>query len=95
MPTYEYKCIACKHIFEKYQQITSRPLKKCPKCKQRRLVRLIGAGSGVIFKGSGFYCNDYGKKPKKVEGDKKDGKEIKASKAPKKPTNKNKQNKNP
>jgi predicted nucleic acid-binding Zn ribbon protein len=35
------------------------PLRKCPKCGKNKLKRLIGAGAGVIFKGSGFYATDY------------------------------------
>lgn len=35
------------------------PKRKCPKCKKRKLTRLIGAGSGIIFKGKGFYQTDY------------------------------------
>lgn len=42
--------------------------RKCPECKKFKLCRLIGAGSGIIFKGSGFYVNDYAeKKPEKAE----------------------------
>jgi putative FmdB family regulatory protein len=59
MPTYDYECRNCKHSFEEYQSITSAPLKKCPVCGKNTLHRLIGCGAGVIFKGSGFYCNDY------------------------------------
>jgi len=59
MPTYDYKCDGCGHTFELFQSITKRPIRKCPKCGKRKLVRLIGSGSGIIFKGSGFYCNDY------------------------------------
>lgn len=59
MPTYEYKCKSCDHFFEEFQPITSTPLKKCPECKKRTLQRLIGGGSGLIFKGSGFYITDY------------------------------------
>jgi predicted nucleic acid-binding Zn ribbon protein len=36
-----------------------KPLKKCPKCKKPKLRRLLGAGAGIIFKGSGFYQTDY------------------------------------
>ncbi len=61
MPTYEYKCRYCKHVFEAFQAITAEPLKKCPRCKRNELQRLIGAGAGVIFKGSGFYVTDYGR----------------------------------
>ena len=59
MPTYEYKCENCGHQFEQFQSITSKPLRVCPQCGQNKLNRLIGAGSGIIFKGSGFYQTDY------------------------------------
>lgn len=59
MPTYEYKCENCGHQFEQFQSITSKPLRVCPQCGQNTLTRLIGAGSGIIFKGSGFYATDY------------------------------------
>ncbi|AWT60304.1 MAG: hypothetical protein DF168_01510 [Candidatus Moanabacter tarae] len=59
MPTYEYECAACQSRFEVFQSITEDPLKKCPDCKSRRVKRLIGAGAGIIFKGSGFYETDY------------------------------------
>lgn len=61
MPTYEYRCPHCGHEFERHQKASSRWLGKCPKCKKRPQ-RLISAGTCVIFKGSGFYCNDYGRK---------------------------------
>ncbi len=61
MPTYEYECKSCGHKFEKLQSITARPLRKCPRCGAR-VRRLIGAGAGVIFKGSGFYETDYRRK---------------------------------
>ena len=59
MPTYEYVCKHCGYEFEKFQQMTEDHLKTCPKCAKDALKRKIGAGSGVIFVGSGFYCNDY------------------------------------
>jgi putative FmdB family regulatory protein len=59
MPTYDYACKACGHRFEQFQSISSDPLKKCPQCNKAKLERLIGAGAGVIFKGSGFYETDY------------------------------------
>ncbi len=59
MPTYDYVCSACGHRFEEFQTMSSKPLRKCPECKKSALDRLIGAGAGVIFKGSGFYQTDY------------------------------------
>ena len=58
MPTYEYECEKCGHRFEKFQEMSEKPLKTCPEC-QGRVRRLISAGGGVIFKGSGFYKTDY------------------------------------
>ncbi len=59
MPTYEYECQACGHTLEELQSFSDKPLRKCPKCKKLKLRRLISAGAGVIFKGSGFYETDY------------------------------------
>jgi len=59
MPTYEYECSGCHKKLEAFQSMSDAPLKKCPKCGKPRLRRLIGAGAGVIFKGSGFYTTDY------------------------------------
>ena len=59
MPTYEYKCDACGHAFEKFHSITAAPVKKCPVCGKNKVRRLISMGAGLIFKGSGFYITDY------------------------------------
>jgi len=59
MPTYEYKCENCNHLFEHFQSMTSKPLRKCPECGKNKLNRLIGSGAGIIFKGTGFYQTDY------------------------------------
>ncbi|MBL9079503.1 MAG: zinc ribbon domain-containing protein [Planctomycetes bacterium] len=59
MPTYDYLCSACGHRFEEFQSMSAKALRKCPACKKSALERLIGAGAGVIFKGSGFYETDY------------------------------------
>ncbi len=58
MPTYDYKCQDCGHTFEKFQSISARKLRKCPRCGGK-LKRLVGTGAGVIFKGTGFYQTDY------------------------------------
>jgi len=59
MPTYDYKCDACGHAFERFQSITAAPIRKCPDCGRSKARRLIGTGAGLIFKGSGFYITDY------------------------------------
>jgi putative FmdB family regulatory protein len=59
MPTYEYKCKNCNHEFEEFQPMSAASLVMCPKCKTPNLVRAIGGGGGMIFKGSGFYHTDY------------------------------------
>ncbi|MBL7131265.1 MAG: zinc ribbon domain-containing protein [Candidatus Omnitrophica bacterium] len=60
MPTYEYECEDCGYKFEKFQKMSDKPIKKCPKCAGGTK-RLIGKGIGVIFKGQGFYATDYKK----------------------------------
>ena len=62
MPTYEYECQDCGHKFELVQSMTAKPIKECPKCRKNKAKRLISAGVGIIFKGSGFYATDYKKK---------------------------------
>ena len=59
MPTYDYRCDACEHEWELFQSIKAEPEKKCPACKKKKARRLIGAGAGLIFKGTGFYLTDY------------------------------------
>jgi len=77
MPTYEYKCHDCRRKFETFQSITEPSLTKCPQCGGR-VERLISGGSGLLFKGSGFYITDY-----RSDSYKKDaGKEKHTEKAP-------------
>jgi len=66
MPTYEYECAKCRKTFELVQSMKDDALKTCPKnlCRQKTwgkgpVKRKIGAGAGIIFKGSGFYITDY------------------------------------
>jgi len=59
MPTYGYECKSCKYSFDVFQSMRDEPLKECPKCG-RELRRLISGGTGVIFKGNGFYVTDKG-----------------------------------
>ena len=63
MPNYDYKCTKCNNTFEIFQKMTDEPLVVCPDCGGK-LKRLIGTGSGPIFKGKGFYHTDYKNKTK-------------------------------
>ncbi len=88
MPTYEYICGKCGHEFETFQSISAKPLKTCPReiCGQKkwgrgRVKKKIGAGAGLIFKGSGFHITDY-RSTKYTEAAKKEGAPEKS--APKK-----------
>jgi putative FmdB family regulatory protein len=47
--------------FESFQSMMDPPLQACPSC-HGQLQRIITGGSGLIFKGSGFYITDYSKK---------------------------------
>ena len=86
MPTYEYFCTSCGFEFEEFQSIASEPISVCPKCSEH-VQRKISGGTGLIFKGSGFYITDYKNKktspgvspPSKDKKDKTDKKETKAS----------------
>jgi putative FmdB family regulatory protein len=68
MPTYEYQCKMCGHQLEEFQSISEEPLVHCPKCGTDNLVRVIGTGAGLIFKGTGFYLTDYKKSHVSHEG---------------------------
>jgi len=71
MPTYCYLCKNCGYQFEIMQGITASAKRKCPGCKKMKLQRLIGSGSALLFKGSGFYCTDYKSDNYKKETEKK------------------------
>ncbi|HTX73710.1 MAG TPA: FmdB family zinc ribbon protein [Rectinemataceae bacterium] len=57
MPTYEYECTSCGKNFDVFQNMSDAPLSACPTCGGG-VKRRINGGTGVIFKGSGFYKND-------------------------------------
>ena len=56
MPTYDYICNDCEKMYEYFQSMSDAPKKKCPECKKNSLRRVISGGTGLIFKGSGYYC---------------------------------------
>ena len=59
MPLYDYRCKTCDHVFELRQSFSSEPVATCPSCNNgaQRVIHSVP----VVFKGSGFYVNDYGK----------------------------------
>jgi putative FmdB family regulatory protein len=66
MPTYEYICNKCGHEFETLRSMAAPPLKICPEelCARKKwgrgaVTKKISAGTGLLFKGSGFYITDY------------------------------------
>jgi putative FmdB family regulatory protein len=56
MPIYEYECQKCGHTFEVRQSFSDDPITRCETCKGS--VRKMFSPPAIIFKGSGFYCND-------------------------------------
>ena len=60
MPRYDYECQSCSHRFELKQSFTSEPVATCPKCEEAssRIIHSVP----IVFKGSGWYVNDYGKR---------------------------------
>jgi putative FmdB family regulatory protein len=57
MPTYEYQCTRCAHVIEEFKPISAPKRQRCPECRGK-VERLISGGTGVHFKGSGFYITD-------------------------------------
>ena len=70
MPTYEYMCAKCEHEFEREQRMSDTPVKTCPKCRSRRVKKLISKTSFVL-KGGGWYSDLYSsaKDSKKDKGE--------------------------
>lgn len=58
MPTYEFRCLACGHRFERFLAITAEDPSCCPVCGGA-IRRLPSPGAGLIFRGSGFHATDY------------------------------------
>lgn len=58
MPIYEYKCSECGNVYEKRQKFTDPPDLECPACRSASVYRLTSAPA-LVFKGSGWYINDY------------------------------------
>jgi putative FmdB family regulatory protein len=58
MPIYEYECQSCDHRFEEWQKMSDKPVKVCPKCKARKVEKLISHTSFQL-KGGGWYSDLY------------------------------------
>jgi len=58
MPIYEYECQACAHRFEAWQKMSDKPIKVCPKCRGRKVSKLISHTSFQL-KGGGWYSDLY------------------------------------
>ena len=65
MPTYNYKCLVCDEMFVVFQSMSEKPISNCKYCSSNKIEKMISAGSGLIFKGSGFYLTDYKQGSKK------------------------------
>ena len=86
MPTYNYYCSKCDSHFSYFQKMSESSLATCEECGGK-IERIITGGTGLIFKGSGFYLTDYkdGKKSTSTDspstsGDNGDGKKTKPEK---------------
>jgi putative FmdB family regulatory protein len=73
MPIYEYACAACGHQFEEWQKMSDPPVRTCPKCKKRKVEKLISQ-TAFQLKGGGWYADLYSSaKPGGKGGDAADG----------------------
>ena len=84
MPTYDYICNDCEKMYEYFQSMSDAPIKECPECKKNSLRRVISGGTGLIFKGSGYYLTDYKNKKTQSSENKKSNKKKKDNKSKKK-----------
>ena len=67
MPIYEYACGACGHQFEEWQKMSDAPVRVCPKCKKKKVEKLISHTS-FSLKGGGWYSDLYSNKPNAKSG---------------------------
>ena len=58
MPTYDYKCPACGAVFEAFHKMSETVVIVCEECGAVA-EKQVGGGSGILFKGPGFYHTDY------------------------------------
>jgi len=68
MPLYEYQCLECRNRFELRRSYSDASAVTCPECHGD--VRRVMSPVAVIFRGSGFYATDNGRRsaePKEQE----------------------------
>ena len=83
MPRYDYECGTCHHTFELRQSFDSETTAECPNCQNVSHRKFHSVP--VMFKGSGWYVNDYGKRGSSSDtsSDSKDSSEDKSESKPK------------
>ena len=70
MSTYNYKCLSCDEVFVVFERMSEKPISNCKFCSSNNIKKMISGGSGLIFKGSGFYLTDYKQEKKKNSNNK-------------------------
>jgi len=60
--------------------MSDKPIIECPDCEEHSLRRIISGGTGLIFKGSGYYLTDYKNNNKVNKSDKIDSNSLKKEK---------------
>ncbi len=76
MPIYEYACAACGHTFEEWQKMSDAPVRTCPKCKKKKVEKLISQ-TAFQLKGGGWYADLYSSsKPSGKDSAKDSGKDA-------------------
>ncbi|MBF0107320.1 MAG: zinc ribbon domain-containing protein [Deltaproteobacteria bacterium] len=69
MPIYEYTCRSCHHEFEEIQKFSDPPVKVCPRCHKKRVIKKVSL-SAFTLKGEGWYKDGYARpseKPKPAD----------------------------
>lgn len=57
MPTFDFECVSCGHVWEFSRPFGSDATPVCPECSGAEVVKLI-APPAIQFKGQGFYKTD-------------------------------------
>jgi putative FmdB family regulatory protein len=85
MPTFDFQCAGCDHVFEFNRPFGNKETPPCPTCGGTDVQKLISPPT-IHFKGEGFYKTDSQKeqkKPVKKEGEKKEETKETKEKPPK------------